>query len=592
VVLLDVSYSMALPGLFDAARERAVAAVDAAALEGRVAVVAFDATPRILSGLAEGPVAARAALRSVTPDTGATDLGRALEAGERLLAASSAAERHLVLVSDLQASGIVREPRLREDISLEIEAVGVPRPGNLALTAAWVEASDTAGSGRTVLRARVENTGGEPAAGTLSVTVDGLPGDRHPLSLAPGEARELPLPLYPAGDRPTRVALALSGSGLAADDALYRVLAPRRPIDVLLVQEPSSSTPHLAAALALAREPAVRLRTRAPAAVDAADVGAAEVVILDGAGPPSAAVAAALRARVDAGGGLLALAGDGDLRLPEGLLPPPGAVVVPGARGAPFGRLAPGHPLAGAAAGDTAATGSTLPAVTAWRYRRLTPAPGDEVLARFATGDAALIARAGGAGRALLLATSPAPGWSTLALEPVFVPLLHESLAWLARRPEPPLAVTPGSALDPAAYAAVVAGGEALVDALARGGGLRLRRVDGGEQPLAAGEPATPRTPGFHELHADDAAPLPVAVSVDTRESRLDPLAREAFLEVLRRTPAPPPGTRDVVAAEGPDRDMAWVVLVLAAALLLLESVLAGRLTRQRARAAVQEANA
>jgi hypothetical protein len=591
VVLLDVSYSMDVPGLFEAARERAAASVDAAARAGRVAVVAFDSAPRVLSGLTEGAAAARAAVSAARPDAGATNLARALEAGERLLALGEAVERRLVLVTDLQAAGVVRELRLREDIDLDVEAVGLPRPGNLALTAAWIEAAGGPDPGRTVLRARVENTGGKPAASDLRVVVDGLPADRVALSLAPGEARELPLPLYPADDRPTRVELSLSGSGVAADDRLFRVIAPRRPIAALLVQEPSSPTPHLAAALALARDPAVRLRTLAPDATQATDVGAADVLILDGTGPTSPAAIAAVRARVEAGGGVLAFAGEGELRLPQGLLPAPAEVVAPGPGGAPFGRLAPGHPLAGAAV-DAFSDGAALTAVTAWRYRRVTPAAGDEVLARFAGGAPGLIARTAGSGRALLLATSPAPGWSTLALEPVFVPLLHESLAWLAGRPVPPPALSPGGALDPAAYAAAVAGGEALDAALREGVALLLRAPDGSERRLAPGASVAPRAPGFHELRVGDALPLPVAVSVDTRESRFDALDPEAFRAGLRRTPAPVLEGRTVVAAAEPDLALAWGLLALAAALLSLESMLAGRLTRRRARAAGQEAHA
>ena len=595
VVLVDVSYSMSAPGVFDAAREAAGEAVDEALAEGRVAVVSFDSAPLTVSGLDEGAAAARQALSGLAPGPGATDLARALEGAERLLAASVAGARRVVLVTDLQAASGGREPRLREDIELAIRAVGAPRPGNLALTAAWIAHGARAADGPTVLRARVANTGGEPAAGTLRIAVDGLDGDSHPLTLGPGEAREIPLPLFPAAERPTRVHLSLDAdggaSGLIADDHLYRVLARRRPVDVLLVQPPGAP-PYLDAALALARDPALRVVRRAPAAVTPDDVVAAEVVILDGAAPADAALLDALDERVSAGGGLLWLAGERSGALPGSLLPAVGDVVSPGPHGSALGDLAPGHPLSAAGAGDGTAAAAPLSAVTAWRYRRVTPAAGDEVLARFDGGDPALLARARGDGRVLALATSVAPEWSTLALEPVFVPLLLEGVAWIAGRPELPGSVVPGSAVDAAETAAAAAGGEALARALAAGDALRVRAPGGAERRIAEGASVVLDAPGFHELRAGDAAALPVAVSVDARESQFRPLTEAAFRERLRRGPAPAGRAPGALRGGEPDRRLAHGLLALAAALLLLESVLARRITRRRARAAAREATA
>jgi hypothetical protein len=335
---------------------------------------------------------------------------------------------------------------------------------------------------------------------------------------------------------------------------------------------------HLDAALALARDPPLRVQRFGPREVLAEAIAAADLVILDGAIPVGDDVRRALVAHVAGGAGVLAIAGAGPFPRIDPLLPVVGGTVDAGPRGGAFTELASGHPLAGALGVGR------LVGVGVWRYRRLDPMPGDRVLARYDSGDAALVERGYGTGRTLTLGTALDPQWGALAVDPVFVPLLMESLWYLAGRGSVASSQLPGTALDPLAHAGAVAGGETLAAALSAGDELRVRAPGGGDRPQPATRPLVLAQPGFHELRAGDAPALPVAVSVDARESRLDAMSEEAFLARLRRTPSAPTTGARRLARVPPDERLAHAVLALAAVLLLAEGALAAGIGRRRRR--------
>ena len=585
VVLLDLSYSMGLGDRFERARSAARRALSEGGEDARVALLGFDRAPRALSTLADGRAAALAALAQAEPGVLGTDLSRALEAAWRMLAASDSPRRRVVLIGDLQARGLGADPRLPQDVEFEVRAVDGTIPANLAILQAWPE-SRAAADGRVTLRVRVANTGAQPGAATLRMVLDGLVAAEHALELAPGERRDVDLMLFPAAQRATKVHLHLDpGDALPVDDARFLVLAPPRALQVLLLRAHARSDGYLEAALALARDPPLRVEAVALPLLTRAPIERADAIVLDGVAVRDEALARALQARVAAGAGLLAFAGtdampaSGAAPAPDALamLPAAGALIDASAGGLYFGALAPEHALA------RALRDARVDGIAVWRHRTWQAAAEDTVLARYSDGAPALIERVHGAGRILAFTSSTARDWSDLAIDPAFVPLLLESLSYLTGTRAAPYAYAPGSVLDVAAHVPAAAHDGELARALAAGEAIGWRTPSGSMQRVRAHEPLRLDEVGFHELRTDAGDVLPVAVSVESAESLLEVLDAQALTARVRRYPQPDPPR---VIDERPDEvdgALARALLMVAVGLLLTEGLLAARVTRRRA---------
>ena len=91
-----------------------------------------------------------------------------------------------------------------------------------------------------------------------------------------------------------------------------------------------------------------------------------------------------------------------------------------------------------------------LTAARVFRYRQLTPAATDSVLARFDDGAVALAERRVGKGLVLAWTSTLDSYWNDLALKPVFLPFVHQAMRHLGRYVEAKLSYTVGDVFDPA----------------------------------------------------------------------------------------------------------------------------------------------
>ena len=219
-----------------------------------------------------------------------------------------------------------------------------------------------------------------------------------------------------------------------------------------------------------------------------------------------------------------------------------------------------------------------------WKYRRLDASqiPGASVLAKFDTGDPAILEVTVGKGRMLVLTAGWRPEESQLALATKFVPLLYSLLERSgAARPLAsqflvgdlvPLEAIAGAARQP----------------------LKIRTPDGLELNMATSETNFSQTwnPGIYNVVS---APLPkrFAVNLDPSESRTAPLAPDELerlgVPVVSR---PTPGIHEterktrVQNNELESRQKLWrILLVIALAALLIETWLAGHTARRVAAA-------
>ena len=375
---------------------------------------------------------------------------------------------------------------------------------------------------------RVANFAAQPAVVAVRALADGVAFDARRLALpARGYADLILSP--PSDVRLLEVRLDREDV-LALDDRAYAVLAPRAPIDVLLV---SDAPFYLERALRL--RPDVRLRVVPPAAYS---TGApADVVVLDGVLPDPLPVENLLLVNPP-----LPVASDGAHLPSTGVVEPRELGLV--SRGE---LLSPA--LSDVAADDPLLQGADL-AGTVVRHARRIGAP-DWARTVAGSSDGPLILR-GTVGSRRVVALAFALADSDLPLRPAFPVLISNAVDWLRPLTVPP-AARPGSLVrldEPSGWSDLQVRGP--------GGSLPLLR------PLASGSAllglddvgpyvVTARSPSGNQAEAALAVSL-----LDERES-----------DVAPRADAPVRGA-GATAAPAPSYDERWRAVALLAFLVLL----------------------
>jgi len=230
-----------------------------------------------------------------------------------------------------------------------------------------------------------------------------------------------------------------------------------------------------------------------------------------------------------------------------------------------------------------------------WKYRRMDPAalPEAHVLARFDSGDPAVIEAPVGKGRVILLASGWQPSDSQLALSSKFVPLLYALLETSGAAPPPVVQYQVGEQLPLAEFQP------------GNNSNLALRAPDGNQVGLSQTQQMLLSMPGIYSIISDSARaesptrPQKFAVNLDPAESRTAPLPTEELgrlgVPLARGVAEVVIETRRKLAlqdAQFETRQKVWRRLIAAAVvILLLETWLAGRTGRRiGVPAATQEA--
>jgi hypothetical protein len=319
------------------------------------------------------------------------------------------------------------------------------------------------------------------------------------------------------------------------------------------------------------------------------DIASTDVIIINDAPIPGGALGERLEVFLQAGGGLLVVTG----RRTQGSWPNEEQGIVPGQLGPPVERLSTNaarllrmntlHPALATFAG---ADDGDLSAARVFRYRRLTGVDHDAVLARYDDEGVALAERAVGRGRVLVLTTTLDPSWNTLALQPGYLPFLHEALKYLASHVPATTAITVGDTVDLERYAKGLAGYTRTAAALTRGAVTTMRTPSGKQIKMKPGNAfARVRQAGFHAVHVSggDARSLVFAANPEPRESDLTPLDVDAFVTAIGVTGTNdegqhPDGTLTVDSSPG---QRAWWFLLLTCALLLgFDTLFSNRLSQ------------
>jgi hypothetical protein len=596
VILLDRSYSMGYGDRWARAQAAARQAVQGLTASDHASLVLFGTNAQ-LEVRATGDLSrVSAAIDSAQLSAEATRYSPALKIAQRLVADSTLQNREVVMISDFQRNGWVRDESLRlpEGAVFKPVAITDAQPANLSISSVLPQRSIFSGQERVTVAAGVMNRG--PAAASnvaVNLELDGRVVETKTVSVNPGEPASVTFQPFTLARASTRGAVRIADDALKTDNVFNFVMSPAQRLPVLILDAPRASREaslYLQKALSIGTTPAFQVSVRQGESVSSDDLARNRVVILNDAAALSSGDI--LKQFVSQGGGLFVVLGE---RANWGtdsndLLPAlPGQVVDRAGRGGSLAELDYSHPILEV---FKAPRSGNLSTARFFRYRGVTmkPEPAgardgeanqmDRVIARFDDGAVAMAERRIGSGHVILWTSTLDNYWNDLALKSVYLPFVHEAARHLAAYEETAPWLTIGDVVAPAhllrtSGVGVQAGTGALV--LTPGG----RRIEQSGTPT----PVQLDQPGFYEVRgrSNQAGTVSLAANVDTAESDMAMLDPQELSAALAGTPgSASPGASDAAAITPEDQERRqnfwWYLLVAGLALLAVETAISNRM--------------
>ena len=584
VVMLDRSYSMGYGDRWSRALGEARSAVNGLGPADRGSIVLFASGAEVALRSTGDRSRLLAALAGVESGASATRFGPALKLAGSILGESALPRKEAILISDFQRAGWqgAEGVRLPDGAVLTPKSVADAESANVAVTPIALQRSSFEGHERVTVTAGAINHSAKAAGRVnLALEVGGRAIQTRTVSLDPHGSASVTFEPLTVADRNVRATARLGDDALMRDNAFHFVLSPEEPIRVIIGERPGApreTSLYLARALALGESPRFQATSTQADLITADELTRTSVVILNEA-PVAQSTAERLHRFVERGGGLfVALGSRGNW--------PPTSDTLPGAIGeavdkssgsvARLGALEYGHPIfeifRAPRTGD-------FSAARFYGFRVVTPAAGTQVVARFDDGNAALLERKVGAGRAIVWTSTLDLYWNDLAVKPVFLPFVHRVVRHLASYREPEPWRTVGEVVEPAGVPGGTRAREAARVVLTPAG-QRVTLDEEGPDVLELQEQ------GFYEIRTqnrDSDAPLVVASNVDLKESDLagmDPqeIVAAAMGRAGAAVAADPTAAPTDQAQEAAQR--VWWYLLFAGLLLLgAETLVANRST-------------
>jgi len=577
IVLLDRSMSMGYAGVWPRARDSVLAALTGLEPGDRAALIAFDESAEVIAPLDEDLGAVRSRLEGIAPTGRTTRFPPALRLAAEVAANARGSAVEVVLVSDIQRhalTGLETVDRI-PDAVLRVSSVAPEGPVNSRVANVDVDRRVESGRVRLAVSARLATKGGGARNARVALTVNHRELATVTARLAPNAVTTVRFEPVWIADGDAIAQVSLEPDPLPADDTLRFTLGGPSGVRVALQLPPGAAageSVYLERALALSRAPALLVDTRRGPVLPQPDLDRAAAVVVSDLGALGSGAALPLLSFVERGGGLILFAGPraGARRDRPGWWPAGvGRLVERMAdRGGTLGWLNRDHP---ALEPFREGLASDFGSARFFRYYDLTADSTAETVARFDDGRPALVERAVGRGRVLMIA-APADGiWTDLPLQPVFLPLLHRLVTYAGRVVDPKRYYTVGEI-------ATLPAEPSRLTVRAPGGDVRRVEGDSASRAVVLAEP------GFYQVSAAGAATQPIAANPPAEESDLASAAPAEVGILLRpkqdSAAGADPLTRPSAAEQ--EQSQSWWILLLAlvAALLAGEAVYAGRLSR------------
>jgi Aerotolerance regulator N-terminal/von Willebrand factor type A domain len=582
VILLDNSASMGYGDRWQRAVDAARSAANSMTTGDRATLVLFgrNAEENIRATSDRGRIEAAIAAAKVT--SGATRYGPALKLAESILSQSTHPRREAILISDFQKSGWsgAEDIRFGENMTLTPVSVTEGETTNVSIPSVTFGRAEFSGQERITVTAGIMNRNAAAARVPVALEIEGRTLETIDANIGPNASASVSFAPFTLAEPTVRGTVKSGSDPLAADNAFHFVLSPARPISVLIIDsaDSSDSSFYLARALAIGKAPAFNVEISPAPRVSSGTLDTRNVVILNDAVVPLGLPGEVLRRFVERGGGLLVALGQRSVwpTTETNLLPGKLGPVVDrsSGRGATVGWRDHSHQVFEI---FRAPRSGDFTAARVYRYRTLETAPGDRVLARFDDGAVAAAERRVGNGRVIAWATTLDREWSDLPQTPVFLPLVHQFVKYLAQYERTTEWATVGQVVDLSAMLknradriVMTPAGDRVNVAASEAGVLELNEA--GVYEVRAAAAATGR--------ADR-----IAVNLDPAESDLAVIDPQELVAAVTGRAAMPASTQQAAAEVAPadaekQQGLWWYLLLAGMLLLAAETVIANRLSR------------
>jgi Aerotolerance regulator N-terminal/von Willebrand factor type A domain len=583
VVLLDQSASMGYGDHWARAQQAARDAVGGLGADDKATLVLFSRNAEENMRATSDKARLHAAIGAANVAAGATRYGPALKLAASILARSGAKRREAILISDFQRTGWsgTEDAKFPENIELSAVSVAAPPTTNVSVPSVAFNRSTFSNQERVGVTAGVMNRSAAPAEVPVTLEVDGHDLQTERVTVAPNASASVSFTPFTLSETNMKGRVRAGADALPSDNAFYFVLAPSQPVSVLIIDngtDPAASL-YLTKALSIGTTPAFHVEVVPASRVTPASFEKQTVVIVNDAPMPSATGGGVLDRFVERGGGLLLVVGE------HSMWPAAGNAFLPGkltdvvdpvnGRGDAIGSIDYSHPVFEV---FKAPRSGDFSAVRIFRYRKIEPVPDARVIARFDDGGIGGVERRVGTGRVIAWTSTMDDSWSDLARKPVFLPLVHQMVRYLARYEQQTSWQTVGQVVDLKA----AAGKSQRV--VVSPSGQRIAPGTAGPGVLELSEQ------GIYEIRDNAGAAAGklerIAVNLDPAESDLTPLdTRELVASVTgRATPSgsEPEATAELTREDNEKRQaLWWYILALGLLLLASETFVANRLSRR-----------
>jgi hypothetical protein len=599
VIVIDRSYSMRLADHWQQAQDIALKLVDEKNNQDRIAIVVFDDNTEVLSDLTGNADNLRTVINRQSPGLKSTRIRLGLEQAARLLVASNANEKRIMLISDFQAVGAAAGdiPEIHQDIELKTFPVSVTNSANASISSFTITPAAPGAADEFSLQVEVTNHASSAMDQQISLAVNGHELPPRDLGLEPKEIKLVSFDGLSAAGSPVRGVVGLENDALALDNQAFFVYSNKAQVPVLIVEgsEPrTNQSIYLENALLLSRNPAFKIKRMRWAEIKPQDLAAWAVIIINDASLPGGELASALQEFVAAGGGLLVATGDrvesNWQSAAHGFLPGTlqGQVESNPGEARNIADIAGSHPLANNLANRNRVD---LSNARVFSYREIKPEIGDRVVWRYSDGGVALLEKVmqDDAGKVLVLSTTLDTYWNDIAVQPGFLSFIHQTLGYLAAFESPANNFEIGKVVDVMVYARALAGGDAIV-AAADDSTLVIESPSPREIHLDRQNPLLTLTePGFYQVHraTPAIAEVVLAVNVNPAEANMENLDVDRFVEEIRASAVPIPERMLLTQRQATELDQQqqlwYLVLYAVLVLMLVEAFSANWTSKQSA---------